>query len=58
MHGLEGFLQFFESTVNSAGVLLTITAIRINIMIIGFGYDNDTISSLTIMIDSKTFVIS
>ena len=56
--GLRVFYSFLESNFNSVGVLLTITAIRINIMIIGFGYDNDTISSLTIMIESKTLVIS
>jgi hypothetical protein len=56
--GLRVFYSFLESNFNSVGVLLTITLIRITIMIIGFGYDNDTISSLTIMIDSKTLVIS
>jgi hypothetical protein len=56
--GLRVFYSFLESNFNSVGVLLTITVIRITIMIIGFGYDNDTISSLTIMIDSKTLVIS
>jgi len=56
--GLRVFYSFLESNFNSVGVLLTITVIRITIMIIGFGYDNDTISSLTIMIDSKTSVIS
>ena len=58
MQGFNVFLQFFESNFNSVGALLTITLIRITIMIIGFGYDNDTISSLTIMIVSKTLVIS
>jgi hypothetical protein len=56
--GLRVFYSFLESNFNSVGVLLTITVIRITIMIIGFGYDNDTISSLTIMIESKTLVIS
>ena len=56
--GLRVFYSFLESNFNSVGVLLTITVIRFTIMIIGFGYDNDTISSLTIMIDSKTLVIS
>jgi len=56
--GLRVFYSFLESNFNSVGVLLTITVIRITIMIIGFGYDNDTISSLIIMIDSKTLVIS
>ena len=56
--GLRVFYSFLESNFNSVGVLLTITVIRITIMIIGSGYDNDTISSLTIMIDSKTLVIS
>ena len=58
MKGFKVFLQFFESNFNSVGALLTITSIRITIKTIGFGYDNDTISLLTIMIDSKTFVIS
>jgi len=56
--GLRVFYSFLESNFNSVGVLLTITVIRITIMTIGFGFDNDTISSLTIMIDSKTLVIS
>ena len=58
MQGFKVFLQFFESNFNSVGALLTITSIRITIKNIGFGYDNDTNSLLTIMIDSKTFVIS